>query len=65
MTPARYVELVRVETARGLLEAGNDPLDVVARHAGFGTPETMRRAFVREIGVPPAAYRSRFRTTGA
>ncbi len=65
MTPARYVELVRVETARGLLEAGNDPLDVVARRAGFGSPETMRRAFVREIGVPPAAYRSRFRTTGA
>ncbi|GAA0407737.1 AraC family transcriptional regulator [Microbispora corallina] len=64
-TPARYVELVRVETARGLLESADDPLDAVARKAGFGSPETMRRAFARELGVPPAVYRSRFRTTGA
>lgn len=64
VTPARYVEQVRVEAAQGLLESRDDPLDVVARRAGFGSPETMRRAFLREIGVPPAVYRARFRTTG-
>ncbi|WP_307837580.1 GlxA family transcriptional regulator, partial [Sphaerisporangium melleum] len=64
-TPARYVERARVEHAKNLLETGDEPLDVVGRRAGFGSPETMRRAFVRELSVPPATYRARFRTTGA
>jgi transcriptional regulator GlxA family with amidase domain len=64
LTPARYIELVRVEAARHLLESGDDLLDVVARLSGLGSPETLRRAFVREFGVTPAAYRARFRTTG-
>lgn len=62
--PAQYVEQVRVEAARNLLESGDDGQDVVARRCGFGTAETMRRAFLRVIGVPPGAYRTRFRTTG-
>lgn len=63
-TPGRYVEQARMERAKNLLETGDQPLDVVARRSGFGSPETMRRAFVRELGVPPVAYRARFRTTG-
>ncbi|MEV2273272.1 helix-turn-helix domain-containing protein [Nonomuraea africana] len=63
-TPARYVERARMERAKNLLETGDQPLDVVARRSGFGSPETMRRAFARELGVPPAAYRARFRSTG-
>jgi transcriptional regulator GlxA family with amidase domain len=65
LTPARYVERVRVEAAQGLLEARDDPVHVVARMAGLGSPESLRRAFVRQIGTTPAAYRARFRTTGA
>ena len=64
MTPGAYVERVRLETARRMLEAGDDELMTVARRSGFGSPETLRRAFVREYGVPPGAYRSRFRSTG-
>ena len=64
MTPGAYVERVRLETARRMLEAGDDELMTVARRSGFGSPETLRRAFVREYGVPPSAYRSRFRSTG-
>jgi transcriptional regulator GlxA family with amidase domain len=64
LTPARYVELVRIEAAQHLLERGDDLLDVVARRSGLGSTETMRRAFARELGVTPAAYRMRFRTTG-
>lgn len=30
----------------------------------FGSPETMRRIFRRNLGVSPGGYRSRFRTTG-
>lgn len=63
-TPAGYLDRIRVEAARGLLESGDETLDVVARRTGFGSPETMRRAFLRELDVTPGGYRSRFRTTG-
>jgi transcriptional regulator GlxA family with amidase domain len=66
ITPAAYVEELRVERARQLLEGSADPVELVSARCGFGTPETMRRAFSRRIGVPPADYRARFRrTTGA
>ena len=61
MTPAAYVEVLRVERARQLLEEAGDPVDLVADRCGFGTPETMRRAFARRVGVAPAQYRARFK----
>jgi transcriptional regulator GlxA family with amidase domain len=60
MTPAAYVEALRVERARLALEGGALPIDAVARRCGFGTVETMRRAFARRLGVSPGAYRDRF-----
>lgn len=62
-TAARFVERTRVEAATGLLESGTDTLDVVARRSGFGSEETMRRAFKRELGIAPSTYRARYRTT--
>jgi len=64
VTPAAYVESVRLERARAELEAGDASVDAVAAMCGFGTVETMRRAFQRRFDVNPAAYRSRFRTQG-
>jgi transcriptional regulator GlxA family with amidase domain len=64
MTPAAYVESVRLERARAELEAGEASVEAVAAACGFGTVETMRRAFHRRFNVNPAAYRSRFRTRG-
>jgi transcriptional regulator GlxA family with amidase domain len=61
ITPARYVERVRVETARRLLEDGDDGVEAVAGAAGFGTAETMRRAFLRHLRTSPSEYRRRFR----
>lgn len=61
MTPAAYVESVRVEQARIALEGSDAQIDSIARHCGFGTVETMRRSFHRRLGVGPSAYRSRFR----
>ena len=61
-TPAVYVERVRVETARRLLETTSLPVDGVADACGFGTVETMRRAFARRIGASPTEYRERFRS---
>jgi len=62
-TPARFTERVRVEAARELLEDGTAPVEVVAGRCGFGSAETMRRAFLRALGVGPAEYRARFRTS--
>jgi transcriptional regulator GlxA family with amidase domain len=60
-TPAAYVEKLRVERARVLLEDGAPSLEGVARSAGFASAEVLRRAFHRRVGVPPADYRARFR----
>jgi transcriptional regulator GlxA family with amidase domain len=60
MTPARAVESVRVEVARQALAEACLPLKRIARDCGFGSEETMRRSFVRILGVSPQAYRERF-----
>jgi transcriptional regulator GlxA family with amidase domain len=63
MTPARYVERVRIDAARRRLEDGKQGVAQIATDCGFGTAETMRRAFVRALGVSPAEYRRRFKPT--
>ena len=60
ISPGRYVDKVRLETARRHLEDTGSDIGQVARACGYGTPESMRRAFVRTLGVPPAEYRRRF-----
>ena len=60
-TPARYVEMVRIDAARAALDAGRGVAET-ARMAGFGSPESLRRVFVDHLGVSPKAYRERFRT---
>jgi transcriptional regulator GlxA family with amidase domain len=60
VTPGRYVELVRLEAARRRLEDSADGIEEAARACGYGTPEAMRRAFVKTLGVNPAEYRRRF-----
>ncbi|MEV2274538.1 helix-turn-helix domain-containing protein [Nocardiopsis sp. NPDC049922] len=61
--PGGYVERVRVEAAQRALEDGEEPVDAIARRCGFGTAETLRRAFQRRLGVAPSDYRDRFRST--
>lgn len=62
VTPGRYVDGVRLETVRRQLEDTDDAIEKIARSSGYGTPESMRRAFVRALAVPPTEYRHRFRT---
>lgn len=64
MSPATYVELVRIDIARRLLEESSAPIKTIAHAAGFGSITTMRRAFLRRIHVTPLEYRLRFQTTG-
>jgi transcriptional regulator GlxA family with amidase domain len=61
VTPARYVERVRVEAARRRLEDDAGRVEQVAHGCGFGSPETMRRAFLRTVRISPSEYRRRFR----
>ena len=61
-TPAEYVERVRIEQARALLESDGGSLESVASRCGFASAEVMRRAFHRRLGVSPRDYRARFRT---
>jgi transcriptional regulator GlxA family with amidase domain len=65
LTPARYVERVRLEAARRLLEDSAEPIAAVAGACGFGSVETMRRAFLRTLEVGPAEYRRRFQVLAA
>ncbi|MFG2334200.1 GlxA family transcriptional regulator [Streptomyces sp. NPDC048604] len=64
-SPAAYVEAARIEVARRLLETTDSPLDAVAAACGLGSPETLHRAFRRQLATTPAAYRRRFRTARA
>jgi transcriptional regulator GlxA family with amidase domain len=59
-TPGEFVESLKLETARRRLEESADSVDLIATQTGFGTRESMRRAFIRNLHVPPSAYRSRF-----
>ncbi len=59
-TPARFVTSVRVETARRLLEESSRGLEAVCAASGLGNLESMRRAFLRLVGVAPGQYRQRF-----
>jgi transcriptional regulator GlxA family with amidase domain len=62
--PGAYVERIRLEIARAMLEAGDESLALVAKQSGLGSEETLRRSFIKRFGVSPGAYRAQFRTTG-
>jgi transcriptional regulator GlxA family with amidase domain len=64
-TPGAFVEAVRLERAKQLLESTSTPVELVAGDCGFGTPETLRRVFARRLGVSPSDYRERFRLAAA
>ncbi|MCF3181175.1 DJ-1/PfpI family protein [Streptomyces polychromogenes] len=60
VTPGRYVERVRVEHARRMLEESGEGVAGISRACGYGTPEALRRAFVKTLGQSPTEYRRRF-----
>jgi transcriptional regulator GlxA family with amidase domain len=64
-TPARYIEDLRLESARRQLESTNLTLKEIAEVSGFATSETLRRAFARRLGTAPSQYRASFGRTKA
>jgi transcriptional regulator GlxA family with amidase domain len=61
MTPAKFVEITRLEAARNKLERTAQSVDVIAAQCGFGNAEHMRRTFQRHLKISPQDYRERFR----
>jgi transcriptional regulator GlxA family with amidase domain len=58
--PGQYVERIRTEAARRQLEQTDDTVVAIAARCGFGTAETMRRNFLRRVGISPDQYRKAF-----
>jgi transcriptional regulator GlxA family with amidase domain len=61
VTPSVFVEQVRVDSARKLLEDSDAPLKTVAFKCGFRSATHMRTTFSRRLEVTPKQYRQRFR----
>ncbi|MFG2356469.1 GlxA family transcriptional regulator [Streptomyces sp. NPDC048521] len=63
-TPMKYVELIRFDRAKALLDSGHNATEAAAM-SGFPSYESLRRAFARHLGVSPTAYQHRFASTGS
>src|SRR5207249_11365729 len=62
-TPAKFVERLRVETARRRLEASQNSMESIASECGFGNVNSMRNVFQRTLNIDPGQYRRHFRHT--
>jgi transcriptional regulator GlxA family with amidase domain len=58
--PGHYVDRIRTDAARRQLEETDDTVVAIAARCGFGTAETMRRNFIRRVGISPDQYRKAF-----
>lgn len=60
VTPGRYVESLRLDQARSLLDEGHARIDQVAHAVGYASDVAFRRAFERRFQMTPTQYRNRF-----
>jgi transcriptional regulator GlxA family with amidase domain len=61
VTPLEYVQTLRLEEAKHLLETGAAPIEDVAQQVGYEDASFFGRLFRRKVGLTPAQYRKRFR----
>jgi len=59
-TPIEYVQALRIDKAKQLLESDTQPVDDVGASVGYEDPASFRRVFKRHVGLSPAAYRRKF-----
>lgn len=57
MSPIQFVQRIRIETARYLLETTRLPVDEIARQVGYAEASTLRRLMRRDTQHPPAHFR--------
>lgn len=60
VTPAEFVQELRLDEARWLLVNSGSSMERVAADVGYRSDDTFRRAFERQFGVAPGEYRKRF-----
>ncbi|MDH4119000.1 MAG: helix-turn-helix domain-containing protein [Acidimicrobiia bacterium] len=60
LTPKAYIDEVRIESAKRLLEQTSDQIADIRIRVGFTDPTAFRRAFKRTVGITPTEYRQRF-----
>jgi transcriptional regulator GlxA family with amidase domain len=60
-TPLAYIQALRIEEAKQLLETGDHAIEHVGREVGYEDTAYFRRLFVRLAGLTPAVYRRKFR----
>ena len=60
LAPLEYVHTLRLEEAKQMLEAGNEPIEAIANAIGYQDPAFFGRLFKRKVGLTPAQYRRRF-----
>lgn len=63
-TPIDYVQTLRVEEAKQMLETSNQAINDVAQAIGYDDPNSFRRLFKRTVGITPQRYRQRFKSVG-
>jgi transcriptional regulator GlxA family with amidase domain len=63
-SPVEFVQALRVEEAKQLLETTRETTDLIAHRVGYEDPTFFRRLFKRRTGVTPARYRQRFQSIG-
>jgi transcriptional regulator GlxA family with amidase domain len=60
-SPLAYVQALRIEEAKQMLETGSDPVDAIGREVGYEDASSFSRLFRRQTGISPGDYRRRFR----
>ncbi|MGA9700932.1 GlxA family transcriptional regulator [Pseudomonas sp.] len=63
-TPLAYLQNLRIEISMTLLESGDLSIEEIANQVGYQNASSFTRLFRQQVGSTPAAYRSRFATTG-
>lgn len=63
ITPGKYVEKMRLDRARELLESSDFSVEVIAEKSGFAQENRLRRAFTRQLGITPSQYRIHFKSS--
>lgn len=59
-TPTGYIQNLRIEAARRMLETTREPVDSITREVGYENPSSFRRLFKQNTGLSPSEYRQRF-----
>ncbi len=60
-SPAEYVQTLRVEEAKQMLETTDTPIDAISAECGYSEPSSFRSAFRKHVGIPASAYRRKWR----